>query len=263
MSVNSDGIDQSQAALSNASEQVAAARRRARQALAGDTSFSSVDNWRHALLSARDSVILIVIAYYAMLGAGQVTPSPAALMGIAFAAALTFGVGTGYATYSRVRGFMNELDREREEIKNNFEGERAEVYALYAAKGFTEPVLTQIVHTIAGDEDRLLKVMMEEELGLKMQHMNHPLLVGAWNFVAALAPGVLLIATLMIAGSDSRAVWVSCSATLILAIISWLTARVGGRSCVDVFFVALMTAFVCAASAFWIAQWMTGAEPGP
>jgi len=45
--------------VSDAADHVAEARQRARQVLAGESHIGAVDDWRRALVSARDALILI------------------------------------------------------------------------------------------------------------------------------------------------------------------------------------------------------------
>src|SRR3990172_979191 len=147
---------------SDAADHVAEARQRARQVLAGESHIGAVDDWRRALVSARDALILIWLAWVALHGFGDPPFTGWMLVALSVALALLLGISTARSTHAQVQYYAAELDRERGEIRNNFEHEREEVRELYAAKGFRDPLLTQIVETLSADDDRLLKVMMEE-----------------------------------------------------------------------------------------------------
>ncbi len=54
----------------DAADHVARARVRARQMLGGETHLGAVDDWRQALVSARDALILIWLVWVAAQGSG-------------------------------------------------------------------------------------------------------------------------------------------------------------------------------------------------
>lgn len=64
---------------------------------------------------------------------------------------------------------------ERWEIEHHREQEREELAALYAAKGFEGKLLEDVVDVLMADGDRLLRVMLEEELGLTLESQEHPI----------------------------------------------------------------------------------------
>ena len=67
------------------------------------------------------------------------------------------------------------LAEERWEIENYRQQEREELGVLYAAKGFEGKLLEDVLDVLMADNDRLLKVMVEEELGLSLATSQHPL----------------------------------------------------------------------------------------
>ncbi|MCX6990144.1 MAG: VIT1/CCC1 transporter family protein [Chlamydiae bacterium] len=64
---------------------------------------------------------------------------------------------------------------------------------MYRAKGFTGKLLEDVIDVLMSDDNRLLQIMLEEELGLTLEIHEHPLkqAVGA-------AVGVILASTLLI-----------------------------------------------------------------
>jgi hypothetical protein len=70
------------------------------------------------------------------------------------------------------------LEQERYEIEHHFQQERDELRVLYAAKGFEGKLLEDVLDVLMADNDRLLKVMVEEELGLSLETTEHPLKQG-------------------------------------------------------------------------------------
>lgn len=77
------------------------------------------------------------------------------------------------------------LAQEKWEIDHHRQQERDELRVLYAAKGFEGKLLEDVLDVLMADGDRLLKVMVEEELGLHLQSYEHPLKQSLWAFVGA------------------------------------------------------------------------------
>jgi VIT1/CCC1 family predicted Fe2+/Mn2+ transporter len=242
----------------DAADHVSEARLRARQVLSSEAHIGAVDDWRRALVSARDSLILIWVAWLTLHGFGDPPFTGYAIVALAAAFALLTGISLGRSTHAQVAYYAAELDRERTEIRDDYEHEREEVRALYAAKGFREPLLSQIVDTLSADEDRLLKVMMEEELGLSLYHVNHPLVVGAWNFAASAAAGLVLAVPVALADREFAHVWMPAAGLFALALLSVISARTTGRSMIEFFAVGAIMAIVTGGTAYALAQWFGG-----
>ncbi len=81
----------------------------------------------------------------------------------------------GWLGWSRLERFHRVIEEERFEIEHNRSQEREELGALYAAKGFEGRLLEEVLDVLMADNDRLLKVMLEEELGFTLQAYEHPL----------------------------------------------------------------------------------------
>lgn len=77
--------------------------------------------------------------------------------------------------WSRLERLHRVVKQEKWEIDHNREQEKLELKELYAAKGFEGKLLDHVVEVLMADGDRLLKVMVEEELGLKLESYEHPL----------------------------------------------------------------------------------------
>ncbi len=244
-------------ATSDAAEHVTEARQRARQMLSSEAHLGAVDDWRRVLVSARDALIFIWLTWVALYGFGNPAYAGLMLVAMAIALAVLIGISTGRSTYMQVQYYSDELERERGEIRDSFEHEREEVRVLYAAKGFREPLLDQVVDTIVADDDRLLKVMMEEELGLFIHHVPHPLIVGIWNFAGALVAGLALALPVVWLSSTSTWLWVTFGGTALLAVVSTIATRATRRTVLEFFMVGLMMAVVTGGVAYYLAQWFS------
>lgn len=94
--------------------------------------------------------------------------------------------------YTRLERLHKLIEQERYEIEHNREQEKEELIELYQAKGFSGKLLEEAVEVLMADDNRLLQVMLEEELGLNLESFEHPLKQAAGAFF-----GTLLSAALM------------------------------------------------------------------
>lgn len=78
----------------------------------------------------------------------------------------------GWARMERVHRLIKE---EKYEIDHNRAQEKEELLELYKAKGFKDKQLEDVVEVLMADDNRLLQIMLEEELGLTMGSFEHPL----------------------------------------------------------------------------------------
>lgn len=246
---------QDQEPISDASDHITEARRRAREVLSGEGHLGYVDDWRRAVVSARDSLILLWLVWVGLYAFNSPPFTLHMLLALVFALAALVGISTGRSTHAQIQYYASELEREREEIKDNFDHECEEVRALYAAKGFREPLLGQVVDTLTADDDRLLKVMMEEELGLLMHHVRHPLSVGVLNFAGALAAGLALIVPPMLMEKAATVYWMTGGAVVLLAIVSLIAARATRKGFTEVFAAGCLMAIATGGVAFWLCRW--------
>ena len=89
--------------------------------------------------------------------------------------AVSMGLAAFISARSQIEFYESEVDRERYEIKRFPEHERDEIRGIYKQKGFSGPLLDQIVTHITGDPDRWADVMMREELGFTEENFESPL----------------------------------------------------------------------------------------
>ncbi|NGX38959.1 MAG: hypothetical protein KR126chlam1_00276 [Chlamydiae bacterium] len=77
--------------------------------------------------------------------------------------------------WGRLERLHNLIEEERWEIEHHRQQEKEELKEMYAAKGFTGKLLDDVVDVLIADDNRLLRVMLEEELGLSLEVYEHPL----------------------------------------------------------------------------------------
>jgi hypothetical protein len=103
--------------------------------------------------------------------------------GAALSAFIAFGIGwvawkggrSGRLGWQKLERLHRLIEQEKYEIEHHRHQEREELMALYQAKGFEGKLLDEVVDVLMADQDRLLKVMLEEEMGLTLQAYEHPL----------------------------------------------------------------------------------------
>jgi len=101
--------------------------------------------------------------------------------------------------WSRLERLHRLVAEEKWEIDHHRDQEREELAALYEAKGFKGKLLEDVMDVLMADDDRLLRVMLEEELGLSLEKQEHPLKQSLRAGLGALfAFGICMIFALLI-----------------------------------------------------------------
>lgn len=123
-----------------------------------------------------------------------------------FPLSLFIGFGFGILLWKTGRSAMlgwNRLERlhrvieeERYEIEHHREQEQQELKEMYAAKGFSGKLLDEVVSVLMTDDNRLLRVMLEEELGLSLEIYEHPLKQASGAFLGVLISALLCLGAL-------------------------------------------------------------------
>jgi len=128
--------------------------------------------------------------------------------------------------WSRLERIHRLIEQERHEITHHREQEKEELIEMYKLKGFSGEMLDRVIETLMADDNRLLMVMLEEELGLKLKRYEHPLLgslgalCGSLIGFAAIAVSIFWVGTLL---SMSVALFIIILAT------SWAIAKREGN----------------------------------
>ena len=103
-----------------------------------------------------------------------------------------------WLAWSRLERLHRLLAEKRWEIEHHRNDEREVLRSLYRAKGLSGDLLDQVIEVLMADEDRLLRIMVEEEFGLSLAIHDHPLMQGLGAAIGvALASIVCLPLTLL------------------------------------------------------------------
>lgn len=149
----------------------------------------------------------------------------------AFGLALWQGARSSWLGWSRFNKLHREMTAERDEIATNRDQERVELQALYSLKGFDPPLLDRVVEVLMADDDRLLRVMLEEELGMSLATCDHPLKQG----LGALAGAALVAVLFLTLGLFSLPMAIALTA-LLIGSTSAFAARLEGSEPLAAFF---------------------------
>jgi hypothetical protein len=123
--------------------------------------------------------------------------------------------------WCRLERLHRLIEEERWEIEHHRAQEKEELRVLYAAKGFSGRLLDEAVDVLMADDNRLLQVMLEEELGLSLESYEHPL-------KQAFGAGIgVAIATIFLAfGLFILPAWgAAACAALVIAFAAGMTAQ--------------------------------------
>ncbi|MBI2742917.1 MAG: VIT1/CCC1 transporter family protein [Chlamydiales bacterium] len=120
--------------------------------------------------------------------------------------------------WARLERLHRVIEEERWEIEHHRAQEREELYELYRAKGFSGKLLDEVIEVLMADDNRLLNIMLEEELGLTLEVYEHPLKQGAFAALGVLgAAGSLLLLLLAIPSFGlplGSLIWISLAVIL-------------------------------------------------
>ncbi len=123
---------------------------------------------------------MVILLLWTLLSRFQIAPEQMTLFLACFAGAfIIWCIGrSSLIEWARLGRLHRIIEEERWEIQHHREQERDELRALYGAKGFTGKLLEEVIDVLMADNDRLLRVMLEEELGLRLGTHEHPLKQG-------------------------------------------------------------------------------------
>lgn len=152
--------------------------------------------------------------------------------------------------WSRLERLHRVIEEERWEIEHHRPQEKEELRALYAAKGFSGKLLDEAVEVLMADDNRLLEVMLQEELGLALETYEHPLKQATGAFL-----GVLGSALVMSFGLFAFPHWgpALCSG-LIIALSAGTTAQLERNRPLPAIVWNLAIAGLGAGAAYFLAQ---------
>jgi vacuolar iron transporter family protein len=122
---------------------------------------------------------------------------------------------SAWLAWSRLERMHRVVEQERWEIQHHRKQEKEELTELYQAKGLHGQLLEDVIDILMADDERLLKVMVEEELCLNLGTHEHPL-----KQALGAAAGVLTASLLCLVSFyffSDLGMWIGSAATLAIA----------------------------------------------
>jgi vacuolar iron transporter family protein len=146
----------------------------------------------HGLMAARETILLFWILYIAF-------PSlffPIPLMIFLGGWILWKMLFSAYAGWEKLQRLHRIIEKEEWEISHHRPQERKELLHIYQAKGFSGKLLEEVVDVLMANDNRLLQVMIEEEMGIVLESYDHPLVLGAGAFLGVFFSSLLMLLSL-------------------------------------------------------------------
>lgn len=153
-----------------------------------------------AFADAAKETSLILVLFWSLLMAFSIPPSTIHWLLVFFAGGwLIWKTGrSALLGYSRLERMHRVIEEERWEIEHHRPQEKEELRALYQAKGFTGRLLDEAVEILMADPNRLLQVMLQEELGFKIESEEHPLKQASGAFLGVLLSSLVMAIALFV-----------------------------------------------------------------
>ncbi len=147
----------------------------------------------HIILGGQDGLVNVLgIILGVATASGEIRIILAAGLAATFAESISMGAVAYTSKMAEKDYYYAELDREKKEIQDMPEEEKAEIREIYRAKGFEGKLLNDITAHITSNEKIWLSTMMREELGLApvktRDIVNGSLIVGVSAFIGSLIP---------------------------------------------------------------------------
>jgi hypothetical protein len=124
----------------------------------------------------------------------------------------------GWARLERLHRIVQE---ERWEIEHHRTQERQELKELYQARGLEGKLLEDVLDVLMADGDRLLRVMVEDELALTLENQEHPLKQGLGAVCGSFAASAVMILSIYLFGIVGALLGLA----LILGFSGWISAQ--------------------------------------
>lgn len=146
---------------------------------------------RDVILGANDGFVSILGLVSGVAG-GTSDGRFVVLAGVAgaLAATISMALGNYVSVKSQVEVHKAQIAREKRELEEMPDIERDEVRRIYYKKGFRGKQLEAVVRKLTSDKERWLRVMLEEEVGIRPDDLGNPVRS------AALTGGAFALASL-------------------------------------------------------------------
>jgi vacuolar iron transporter family protein len=154
--------------------------------------------------------------------------------------------------WARIERLHRVIEEERWEIEHHRVQERQELSEMYRAKGLTGKLLEEVIEVLMADDNRLLGVMLEEELGLTLEVYEHPLKQASGAFLGSLATATLCLCGLWASSSFG----LPLVSAIVITCAAYISARLErNRACQSIVWNLAVTGAVAGCIYFLIPLW--------
>jgi VIT1/CCC1 family predicted Fe2+/Mn2+ transporter len=183
---------------------------------------------RAAVLGANDGIVSVaaIIVGVAAAQSGRSAIITAGIAGLV-AGAASMAAGEYVSVSSQADAERADLRLERRELLDDPVGERAELAAIYRARGLSTQLADEVAAELSTRDD-VLAVHARDELGMTALSHARPLQAAAASSASFTAGAALPLLAVVLAPSSLR-IEITMAATLVaLALTGWAGARMGG-----------------------------------
>ena len=182
---------------------------------------------RAAVLGANDGIVSVSSILVGVAAAGPDRPA-ILLAGVAglTAGAMSMAAGEYVSVSSQSDTEAADLARERRALREDPEGEKAELAALLAGRGLSDETAARAAHEMT--EADALGAHAREELGLTDTNAARPLQAAAVSALTFSASAAVPLAGAMLAPPSQIAAWTVGVTLLALGVLGALGAHAGG-----------------------------------
>ena len=120
------------------------------------------------------------------------------------------GGRAAFLAFYRLERLHRVVKEEQREIQENRSQEKEELKELYRLKGFEGKLLDDVVDVLMADGDRALRVMLQEEMGFRLEENEHPIVQGIGASLGALLGGAVALLSFLSFGLQGLFLGVGC-----------------------------------------------------
>lgn len=157
----------------------------------------------------------------------------------------------GWCRLERINRLIGE---EKQEIVQNREEEKSELTEIYRAKGLEGELLTNVIDVLMADDNKVLGIMIEEELGMRTESGDHPLKQALSVGVGILLTGFGCSIGLLI----GRYVGAFIASSIVVLLSAYTMAFLERLRMIDCLVWNLSILFLVMGSTYFLAQYITG-----
>lgn len=154
--------------------------------------------------------------------------------------------------WSRLERLHRLIEEERFEIEHHRPQEKEELLELYKAKGFKDKQLEEVVEVLMADDNRLLQVMLEEELGVSLNSFEHPLKLSIGAFIGTFSSLFIAFASVWLAGFTGCLIALFCITTAASVLFSKTLGNTLIKGCVW----NLAISFLATGVTYFFSEWI-------